>query len=99
MARLSLSSTSNGAELVRRSAEQLRQRIESHCRLLGLINEKGGDSEARREGNLRKNYDGPDAQRLRRAIVEAISVLDGTRKCFKSRQLENLRKKLTKALL
>jgi signal transduction histidine kinase len=36
--------------------------------------------------------------RLRNALREAIFVLDESRKAFKSKQLENLRKRLTRAL-
>lgn len=86
-------------ETVRRSAEELRRRIEAHCKLLASEHRKGGEQDLEKKPNLPRAWDCPSSQELRRAIVEAISVLDGTRKCFKSRQLEELRKKLTKALL
>ncbi len=85
-------------EAVRRSAEELRQRVEAHCRMLAQHG-KGGEREPRTELNRPRTCDCPNSQKLKAVIVEAISVLDGTRKCFKSRQLEELRKKLTKALL
>ena len=86
-------------EAVRRSAEELRHRIEAHCRLLASKDAKGGERELHSKPNPPRARDYQNAGKLRRAIVEAISVLDGTRSAFKSRQLEELRKRLTKALL
>ncbi|RLC43516.1 MAG: hypothetical protein DRH70_09790 [Candidatus Coatesbacteria bacterium] len=85
--------------VVQRSAEELRQRIEAHCRLLASQNGEGGERAPESKHNLHGALDYQNVEKLRRAIVEAISVLDATRKCFKSRQLEELRKRLTKALL
>ncbi|MCD6328410.1 hypothetical protein J7M28_12785 [bacterium] len=90
---------SRNTEAVYRSAEELRRHIAAHCRLLASQHGKGGEREAQTELNRPRTCDSPNSEKLRAVILEAISVLDGTRRCFKSRQLEDLRKKLTKALL
>lgn len=40
----------------------------------------------------------PHKQRLSQVLLETIEVLDATKKSFKSKQLENLRKRLTQEL-
>lgn len=80
------------------SVKELQQGIESHCCLLASL--KG---EAVNERNLSAvlgmcpNH--PREQALRAAIEEAIDVIEKSRKAFKSKQLEVLRKKLTKVLI
>lgn len=80
------------------SAKELQQRIGRHFDLVDRV--LAG----------RKEEFSPDAPRplpagssrepeLRAAIREAIDTLEGTRKAFKSKTLERLRKKLTQVLI
>ncbi len=79
-------------EFVNGVAGDLTDRIEQQRRvLLKLIDE-------RRESGLSVNYcpliDCAPQQKYRAAVREAIQVLEDTRRSFKSRQLEDLRKRL-----
>ncbi len=81
-----------------RSAEELHQHIEIHRKLLASMLGKQVDE---------KDLEAPFGlcplrtreARLREAIQEAIEVLDESRKAFKSKRLELLRKKLTMILV
>ncbi len=76
-------------EALRRSAEELELQAEAHRRLLVRVVE-GGEVEAD-ECTL---LDCPHRRRLRETLGRTITVLEKTRKAFKSKQLEALRKKL-----
>ncbi len=76
-------------EALRRSAEELELRAEVHRRLLVQVVE-GGEVEADECPLL----DCPHRRRLRETLARAITVLEETRKAFKSRRLETLRKTL-----
>ncbi len=76
-------------EALARSGEEIQARVEEHQRLLVSLRE-GGDPDIQRCFLL----DCPHRRRLRETLVEVVEVLEGTRKAFKSRQLEALRKKL-----
>jgi len=80
-------------EALTRSGKEIRARVEEHQRLLARLTE-GGD--ARIEGHLL--LDCPHRRRLRETLAETIGVLEETKKSFKSRKLEALRKKLTGVL-
>ena len=84
---------------VRRSAEELRQQIEAHCRLVTTQYAEGGDVESGVCACRCNDGECPHCKRFKALMLEAIAALDGTRKAFKSKQLEHLRKKLTRALL
>ncbi len=77
------------AEELAASAAQLKEKLDSHNK---LIAEAFG-------------IDDPDdttngsANQLRQALYETIEVLEETRKAFKSKRLETLRKKLMKILM
>jgi len=81
-----------------RSAEELLQQIEMHRRLvasmLGNRVDEGGFQAFSDFCPLRSRE-----ARLKQAIVEAIEVLEESRKAFKSKRLEALRKKLTAVLI
>ena len=83
-------------EALVQSIEDLEQRMERHRRLLGV---------AMSEGRVNQGIEGPlsgdrsQNSRLREVLIEAIEVLEGTRKAFKSKQLETLRKKMIRALV
>ena len=76
-------------EAILRSAEELQCRAETHRQFLARA-AKGGHASVGECPLL----DCPHRRLLRETLVEAITVLEGTRKAFKSKQLEALRKKL-----
>ncbi len=83
-------------EAVRKSAEELQQRVEAHCRLLAQAME-GGDAKTWIETCPLEDSphgDCPHRRKLRETLADAITVLEETRKAFKSKQLEALRKRL-----
>ncbi len=81
-----------------RSAEELHQHIELHWKLLSSMLGKSVD-----ENDLKALFDGCPLRsreaKLQKAIQETIEVLDESRKAFKSKRLESLRKKLTLVLI
>lgn len=91
-------------EALRQSAEELQTRAEAHRRLLAQAMEGSrtgpGIDPSRASASFKRLNDEcllmdcPHRRRLRETLVEAIMVLEGTRKAFKSKQLEALRKKL-----
>jgi hypothetical protein len=77
-----------------RSAEELHQHIEMHRKLVASMLGTGvdeADIQALFHVCPRRNRE----EKLREAIRETIEVLDESRKAFKSKRLEALRKKLT----
>jgi hypothetical protein len=83
-------------EIIDKSTEDLHQRIDMHRYLMATILDKKVS-----ETKL-KNVLLPDHHRelrLKKTIKETIEVLEETRKAFKSKRLEVLRKKLTDVLI
>lgn len=80
------------------SVQELRQRVDMHCCLVTSLLEGRVD-----ENDLRPLMDlCPKRSRelmMKTAIKEAIDVLEESRKAFKSKRLEALRKKLTQVLI
>lgn len=80
------------------SLKTLQQGIDHHCCLVSAILQEGVD-----ERNLPTVlFHCPKRARearLEKAIQEAIDTIEDTRKAFKSKQLEALRKKLTAVLI
>lgn len=80
------------------SIKELQQGIDSHCCLVASLMGDGVD-----ERSLRSLMNiCPERQReekMRAAIKEAIDVIEESRKSFKSKRLEKLRKKLTQVLI
>lgn len=80
------------------SMKELQQDIDNHCCLVASLMDDGMD-----ERNLRPLMDlCPERRRearLKAAIKEAIEVIEESRKAFKSKKLEVLRKKLTQVLI
>ena len=76
-------------DILRRSADELLQLVEKHRGLLCQL--QAGDTV---EAALCPLMDCPRRRRLKGAILHAIEVLEGTRRSFKSKQLETLRKDL-----
>jgi len=83
-------------EIIDKSAEELHQKIDMHRYLMAVILDK------RVSENTLHNVLVPDPRResrLKGAIRDTIEVLEETRKAFKSKRLEVLRKKLTDVLV
>lgn len=80
------------------SAKELRQGIDMHCCLVTSILKGEVD-----ERDLRPILDlcpkGSRELKLERAIKKAIAELEESRKAFKSKRLEALRKHLTRVLM
>ena len=83
--------------VIEKSSEELHEKIDMHRYLMTtILDQKVG------EGNIKQislpSYFA-DEGRLKEAIQEAIEVLEESRKAFKSKRLEALRKKLTQVLI
>ncbi len=80
-----------------RSAEELHQRIDMHrCLMTTILDQRVGDGTLKR---LSLSSCSPVETRLKEALSETIEVLEQTRKAFKSKRLEALRKRLTQVLI
>lgn len=83
-------------EIIDKNTEELHQKIDMYHYLMATILDKKV-SEKRLDHIFLS--DGKKELRLSNAVKEAIEVLEETRKAFKSKRLEALRKKLTHALI
>jgi len=80
-----------------RSAEELHQRIDMHRYLMTtILEQRVGDGTLER---LSLSSYSPVETKLKEALSETIEVLEQTRKAFKSKRLEALRKRLTHVLV
>ena len=90
----------NKKDLIRavdKSAEDLHQRIDMHRYLMNtILEQRVGDESIKRLILPSQSY---DQSRLKEAIQEAIEVLEESRRSFKSKRLEVLRKKLIQVLI
>ena len=82
-------------EILKHSAAELQLRAEEHQRLLFRAIEGDGVDVPVASCVL---LDCPHKRVLKETLAEAVEVLDRSRKAFKSKQLETLRKKLTRVL-
>jgi hypothetical protein len=83
--------------VINRSTEELHQKIDmQHYLMTTLLEKKVGDETVKQ---LVLPISSPDENRLKQAIKETIDVLEESRKSFKSKRLEVLRKKLTQVLI
>ena len=92
-------------ELIEQSAEDLRRQVEEHRRLVTSVLDSPDGADGTEFNWFRSTPEPikfpatcPHRRKLRETITEAIEVLEKTRKAFKSRQLESLRRKLTRIL-
>ncbi len=87
----------NSLAALDKSARDLRQRIDTYINLVNNVidNDLNRGCNA---GFCRRAPMGKE-ERLRKAIIEAISTLEESRKAFKSKTLENLRKRLITVLI
>jgi RecJ-like exonuclease len=83
---------------LKKSVMELQQGIDIHsCLVASVLQDKMDDRPLR---ELQAACPGISReQRMKGAIQEAIDVLENSRKAFKSKQLEALRKKLTQVLI
>ncbi|HDZ23991.1 MAG: hypothetical protein JRJ09_17020 [Deltaproteobacteria bacterium] len=80
-----------------RSAEELHQRVDMHrCLMKTILQQRVGEGTLRR---LSSSFSSPGEARFKAAIGETIEVLEQTRKAFKSKRLEALRKRLIHVLI
>ncbi len=76
-----------------KSVAELRFKLKEHEELLNAMTRENG------QGILTQcEMDCPHRQELAQTVLEAIEVLEETKKAFKSKQLEMLRKKLIRVL-
>ncbi|MCK4827290.1 hypothetical protein KA005_66785, partial [bacterium] len=87
----------NLIEVIDKSAEDLHQKIDMHRYLMTTILEQRVSDE--KLNTILLPSHSLNVSRLKKAVKEAIEVLEQTRKSFKSKRLETLRKKLTQALI
>jgi hypothetical protein len=85
-------------DTLRASAHMLRQGIEAHTGLIASIMQIETGEEAPAAPASAPALQARES-RMREAIKEAIDVLDESRRAFKSRRLEELRKRLTQVLI
>ncbi len=83
--------------VINRSTEELHQKIDMQRYLMTTLLEKKVADETIKQLDLPTFF--PSENRLKQAIMETIDVLEESRKAFKSKRLEVLRKKLTQLLI
>ena len=80
------------------NAKELRQGIDMHCCLVSSVLEGKADEHLLQPlFNLSPKR--PREIKLEKAVKEAIEIIEDSRKAFKSKRLEALRKKLTHVLI
>jgi len=83
-------------KLIERSTEELHKRIEMQRHILiTLLKRKKSQNSL----DVCLLFDCPHRKRLKETIKETVVILEETRKSFKSKTLENLRKRLLQVLL
>jgi hypothetical protein len=83
--------------VIEKSAEDLHRKIDIHRDLMSTILEQRVDDDTVKR--LLISSFSSNGSRLKEALKETIAVLEETRKAFKSKRLEVLRKKLTRILI
>ncbi|RZB30067.1 MAG: hypothetical protein SRB1_02347 [Desulfobacteraceae bacterium Eth-SRB1] len=83
--------------VIDKSAEELHLKIDMQCHLMTAILEQDLGGGNIKELFLPSCY--PKEARLKEAVKETVDVLEESRKAFKSKRLEALRKKLTHVLI
>lgn len=81
-------------EALSRSADELQLQLQEHRRMLSLACSRGGGQKV----SMASRSSNAEYCRVKQTLVETIEVLESTRKSFKSKQLEQLRKKLVRVL-
>jgi hypothetical protein len=76
-------------ELLTQNLEDILAMLRDHGRLLDRLNERGDDFVLYQCASKC-----PHKQRLKETLLETIQALEESKKAFKSKQIESLRKKL-----
>jgi hypothetical protein len=83
-------------EAIRKSARELQLQVQTHCKLVTQVLQ-GDDAGSEIDASLlvgASHEECPHRRRLRETLADVIVVLEKTRKAFKSKQLEVLRRRL-----
>ena len=83
--------------VINKSAKELHNKIDMHYQLMNTLVEKEVGDEAVNHFVLPAIF--CDENKLKEALKETIEVLEESRKAFKSKRFEMLRKKLTQVLI
>ena len=81
-------------EALAQSAEVLQRLLSEHQHILSLVLKEGDGKEI----ELPSYVSNSESGKFRQTLLEAIEVLEDTRKSFKSKRLEQLRRKLVRVL-
>ncbi|MBI4776541.1 MAG: hypothetical protein HY788_20595 [Deltaproteobacteria bacterium] len=88
----------NLLNVINQSAEELQRGIDKYrCLVASLLQDCIDEKELKRIADFGASKS--NEAKLREAVMEAIEVLEESRKAFKSKQLELLRKRLTQVLI
>jgi len=83
--------------IINKDAADLHVKIDRLCALVAsILKQKTGEND---HTMTFQGLHSPAEVRLKKVIAEAIEALEESRRAFKSKQLEALRKKLTQALI
>jgi hypothetical protein len=82
-------------EILKASAREIQQKADEHQRLISAVI---GTPEIPKIVDACHLLDCPHRRELKALLLEAITVLEETRRAFKSKHLEALRKKMVQAL-
>lgn len=82
---------------INQSSEELHQKVDRHRALMAAVLEERFNERTLKQLSLQ--YHSIGEGRLKEALKETIEVLEQSRKAFKSKRLEVLRKKLTQVLM
>ena len=83
---------------INESVEELQRGIDNYrCLLTSVLEDRIDDRDL--QHIMHTGTPGSSESKLREALMEAIEVLEESRKAFKSKKLELLRKRLTQVLI
>lgn len=92
------SNKENLLNAINESVEELQRGIDNYrCRVASVLENRMGECDLQHLTQL--NSSKSTEQKLREAVMDAIEVLEESRKAFKSKKLELLRKRLTQVLI
>jgi len=94
---MKVSSKKDLITVIDKNAEELHQRIDMYRYLMVTILEQRVNDRSIKK--LSRSAYSPDEMRMKEALRETIEVLEESRRAFKSKRLEALRKKLTAILI
>lgn len=83
--------------LLEKSSQELHRKIDCHYARIASMLDRSGESAGTIQLDRLPAFERED--RFKAAFIETIEILEETRKSFKSRQLEALRRRLTQVLM